>query len=119
MEFLIDANLPHSSKILLEELGYKARHVADVGLGASSDDEIFRYAQKHKCIIITRDLDFANAVRFKPGKHFGVIVMRISYLMTAKQINRILREFIKKVSISEIENGLVIVEIGRYRLRKN
>lgn len=118
LKFLVDANLPFSSKLLLEELGFDSLHVRETKLSDASDEEIFRFAQKAGRIILTRDLDFADAVRFKPGTHHGIIVMRISYLMTAGQINRILKEFMAKVYPGKIKKGLVILEIGRYRLRK-
>lgn len=117
MKFLVDANMPYSSKLLLEELGLAAVHVREVGLMSASDQAIFNYAQKGKQIIITRDLDFANAVRFKPGENYGIIVMRISYLMTAFQINKILKNFIDKVNLNKLKKSLTILEMGRYRLR--
>lgn len=116
--FLVDANLPYSSKILLEELGFTASHVREVGLRNAKDEEIFRFAQKDKKIILTRDKDFADAVKFKPGKHQGIIVMRISYLLTATQINRILKGFIQTVEVVKLRKALVILEAGRYRIRK-
>ena len=119
IKFLVDANLPFSSKLLLEELGFNALHVRETEFGAASDEKIFNYAQKTGRIILTRDLDFADAVRFKPGKHHGIIVMRISYLLTTPQINRILKDFIKNVPSDKIKRGLVILEVGRYRIRKD
>jgi len=116
-KFLIDANLPFSTKNLLQELGFDAQHVRETDLKSASDEKIFRSAQRKGQILLTRDLDFADAVRFKPGKHQGIIVLRISYLMTATQINCIVKEFFKEVDLKKIKRGLVIVEVGRYRLR--
>jgi predicted nuclease of predicted toxin-antitoxin system len=118
LKFLVDANLPFSCKELLEKLGLNARHVREVGLGSASDEAVFNYAQKTGRVIITRDLDFADAVKFVPGKHYGIIVMRISYVMTASQINGILKNFLQNVSFNKIRRGLVILEMGRYRLRR-
>ncbi|OGB90192.1 hypothetical protein A2625_04335 [candidate division WOR-1 bacterium RIFCSPHIGHO2_01_FULL_53_15] len=119
VKFLVDANLPYSSKMLLKKLGFDAVHVRDVKLNTASDEKIFRYAQRQGRIILTRDLDFAAAIKFRPGKHQGIIVMRISYLMTAQQINGILEDFMRNVSRAKLKKSLVILEIGRYRLRRD
>jgi len=118
VKFLIDANLPYSSKILLESMGFDASHVKDVGLTNALDDEIFLFAQKNECIIITRDLDFSNIIKFVPGKYYGIIVMRVSYVLNSEQINNVLKEFFEKVDLGEIKKALVILEGERYRLRK-
>ncbi len=118
IKVLVDANLPYSSKQLLAGLGFDAVHVRDVGLASASDEKIFRYAQKNGRIILTRDLDFADTVRFRPGKHQGIIVMRVSYLLTAGQINNVLKDFMKNVPTAKLKRSLAILEIGRYRLRR-
>lgn len=117
MKFLIDANLPYSAKETFENNKLDAVHVRDVGLFDASDEDIFRYAQKNDKIIVTRDLDFADAIRFVPGKHHGIIVIRVSYLMTAVSINKIINSFLKKALLDKIKNALVILETDRYRLR--
>lgn len=117
MKFLIDANLPNSAKEVFADNNLDAIHVREVGLFDASDEEIFRYAQKNNRIIVTRDLDFADAIRFVPGKHCGIIVIRVSCLMSADQIKKVLRSFLEKAPFNKIKKVLVILEASRYRLR--
>lgn len=37
-----------------------AVHVSQVGLAKASDDEIWRYARAHDCVIVTKDADFGE-----------------------------------------------------------
>ncbi len=60
IRFLIDANLPPAFAVRLTELGHGAEHLADRGLLAASDREIWRIAMAGAQAIITKDEDFAR-----------------------------------------------------------
>ena len=59
MRFLVDAQLPPALARWLVGQGHEARHVADIGLSASSDSEIWDRAQADGAVIVTKDEDFA------------------------------------------------------------
>ena len=60
MRFLVDAQLPPALARLLNDRAHVAEHVNDVGLGASPDRELWRYALEHGAVIVTKDEDFAD-----------------------------------------------------------
>jgi predicted nuclease of predicted toxin-antitoxin system len=60
---LIDTQLPAALARWLQERGYLAEHVLDVGLAQAKDDPIWRYAAKHGAVIVTKDDDFASWVQ--------------------------------------------------------
>ena len=60
MWFLVDAQLPPALARLLVDRGHIAEHVGDVGLLASFDSEISRYAITHDAVLITKDEDFPD-----------------------------------------------------------
>ena len=91
VKFLIDADMPKSCKGVIEKLGYKATDVRDIGLGSASDKKIVEYAHSHEYVILTRDLDFGDIVRYPIEKHRGVIILRLPYTFTASEINRFLQ----------------------------
>jgi len=62
--FLIDEDMPRSTAKELIKAGYEVSDVRDVGLRGQSSDKIFSYAQKHRAILLSADLGFANIVRF-------------------------------------------------------
>ena len=57
----------------------------DIGLSSVKDREIIEYALKNGLIIVTRDTDFGEVLRYP--KHPGAIILRLPYTFTAKQIN--------------------------------
>ena len=58
MKFLVDAQLPPSLARFLEDEGYEARAVREVGLRESDDGAIWEFAMKGEWIIVTKDEDF-------------------------------------------------------------
>ena len=60
IKFLCDAQLPPVLCKKLNENGYEATHVIDIGLLYAKDSEIWRYALNHTMIIMTKDSDFAQ-----------------------------------------------------------
>jgi predicted nuclease of predicted toxin-antitoxin system len=60
VRFLIDADLPRSTKLLLEKYGHEAVDVRDIGLRHAKDPVIARYAQDHQACLLTGDFGFAD-----------------------------------------------------------
>ena len=60
MRFLVDAQLPPALARWLVAAGHEAEHVADRGMQAASDKEIWDLAVRERAAIITKDEDFAQ-----------------------------------------------------------
>ena len=76
MRFLVDTQLPAALARWLGERGHRAEHVLEIGLAQSKDAVVWRYAQEHGAVIITKDEDFAEWVRRgRPGP--AVVWLRI------------------------------------------
>jgi len=68
VRFLVDTQLPAALARWLRERGHEADHVLEIGLARSKDAAVWRYAQEHRAVIITKDEDFAEWVRRgRPG----------------------------------------------------
>ncbi len=117
MKFLLDANLPYSAKAVFGS-EHEAIHVQDVDLATAADIAILNWARKQKAILITRDLDFANILRVPPKSHFGILVLRLHSSYSAKEIKRVLGGFLSKTDSQSFPRSLIIVEEGRYRVRR-
>ena len=68
MKFLVDDQLPAALSRHLAKRGCDSLHVQDVGLSKGSDIQIWRYAEDHGCVVISKDEDFlylANALESK------------------------------------------------------
>ncbi len=118
LKFLVDADMPKSSKEVIKKFGHEVIDVRDIGLRSASDQEIIEYAFSNECIVVTRDLDFGNIIRYPLKKHHGVVILRLPYTFTAHEINDNLAQFLKSVDEEKIINSVTIVELGRYRIRK-
>ena len=64
MRFLLDANIPFSSKEILKKFNYNAEHSREIGLGKATDEQIIKYAIKNNQILVTKDLGFGNIKKY-------------------------------------------------------
>jgi len=115
MKFLIDADSPHSLKEIFSKHGHDAVHAADE-LGSVTDDEIFEYANKNHCIIVTRDKGFAQTLMENKG--LGLILIRLPYYFTVDKINKVFDALLKEIDAKELIGAITVVELGRYRIKK-
>lgn len=116
LKFLLDADMPISSAEVIRSIGFEVEDVRDIGIRAAKDREIIEYALKNKRIIVTRDTDFGEVLRYP--KHPGAIIVRLPYAFTAKEINKRLAEFFRYVREEDIRETITIVELSRYRRRR-
>lgn len=73
----VSPSLPRTVTRALLAAGHDALDVRDVGLRGAPDDEVFARAVLEKRILISGDVDFANTLRFPPGSHAGIVVLRL------------------------------------------
>ena len=117
LRVLVDEDLPRSTAPLMQSHGVDARDVRDVGLKGAPDAEIFKYAQKEKRIILTRDVEFGNILKYPPQNHHGVIVVRLPNTFVRDQIIKVIEKFFIYTKIQEFAHKIVILDIDNYRIR--
>lgn len=115
LKFLLDADMPISSAKVIRSFGYDVEDVRDIGMRAATDQEIIHYALQNKRIIVTKDTDFGEILRYP--SHPGAIIFRLPYTYTSKELNKTLADFLNSVDDSKLANAIIIVELGRYRRR--
>ena len=117
MKFLVDNALSPSLTIKLEENGYDAIHVRDLGMAAAPDEEIFNWAAKKGRIILSADTDFGAILAFRRISKPSVVIFRQSN----KKPESVASLFLENLpSIAEfLQKGHVIIfEDRRIRVRK-
>ena len=77
MKLKLDENLPESAATRLAALGYDVDTVLAEQLGGRNDDDVWAAAQAEGRLLVTHDLDFSDARRFRPGSHAGVLIVRL------------------------------------------
>ncbi|HVB27350.1 MAG TPA: DUF5615 family PIN-like protein [Mycobacteriales bacterium] len=118
---LIDEDLPRShapAALALRSAGFAAEDVRDVGLRGQSDEQVFDYAQAHDQVLVTADMGFANILRFPPGTHAGIVVLRVPGELPTSAANRELLRALTDLAREDLTGLLVIVEVGRTRLHR-
>lgn len=118
MKFFLDTNIPYSALEIFEELKLEAVHSRDAGLSKADDKEIMNYAVKNERILVTKDLGFSNTTIFPPESHHGLVVLRFPSFFKASQFVKSLKDFLISINVNDIEKAIVIVKLGRYRIRK-
>ena len=77
MRIKLDENLPHRLVPHLTELGHDVDTVRDEQLAGRDDEVVWNAAQTHFRFFITQDLDFSDARKYVPGKHYGLLLVRL------------------------------------------
>jgi predicted nuclease of predicted toxin-antitoxin system len=118
LKVLVDEDMPRPTVTLLKSLDIDAVDVRDVGMRGSSDAEVYGYAQKHGMIIISRDKEFGNILKYPPRSHCGIVLVKLPYTFVRHQILDVVKRFFVEVERDRLSNNVTILEGGRYRIRK-
>ena len=106
MRFLIDENLPNDLVPVLAEHGHDARHALDNFKPGCLDPKLFDHAQKEGRILITCDLDFSDIRLYPPGKHAGIIILRIEP-QNALHFVEVLESFLRTTDVPSCAKAIV------------
>jgi predicted nuclease of predicted toxin-antitoxin system len=102
LKLLFDANLSFRLPRALADFFPESLHVKDVGLGASDDDAIRRYAVEHGFAIVTKDADFAEHCLVKGAPPKVVWIRRGNCsTATAESLLRVPRDEIDELGRSD------------------
>jgi predicted nuclease of predicted toxin-antitoxin system len=117
MQFLIDADLPRSTKALLESYGHIAIDLRDIGMRRAKDSQIAQHAQTNGLCLLTGDWGFSDIRIFPPQQYSGIVIVGAPHA-TAPQILSIIRSFLDRPDlVTKLPGRLAIVERARVRLR--
>lgn len=110
MKVLVDAQLPRALSTWLRDHDIEALHVADLGLAAGSDHDIWNAALASSAILISKDRDFAEwAVTRRPSPQ--VVWLRVGNRDTAGLLAWF-EDAWPRIAGS-LAAGSAIVEVGR------
>jgi len=118
LQILVDEDMPRPTAGLLQSLSIDAIDLRDIGLRGATDAEVFEYAQKQRMVIISRDKEFGNILKYPLGTHHGIIWVNLPSTFVRQQILDAVGRFFAEVERSRLPNNLTIVEVGRYRIRE-
>lgn len=96
MKIKLDENITTELMPMLGAQGHDVDTVVTEGLTGQPDQMVWEAAQKAGRLLITQDLDFADARRFPPGSHCGLVLLRLSEpgrLAQAEYVSALLHQY--------------------------
>lgn len=77
MKIKLDENIPISLAYDLEKLGHDVSSVYHLGMQGTTDQIVWKKVQAEERFLITQDLDFSDVNQYSPGKHAGILLVRL------------------------------------------
>jgi predicted nuclease of predicted toxin-antitoxin system len=115
MELLADECVYKKTVLFLRGKGYLIRTVQEVGRGGCKDPELIKYAAEKGFVLLTRDKDFKDVLKYPPTKHTGLIVLEI-HPKSMEDVHLVLAKLLE--STENLNKTLVVVDRQKYRLKR-
>ena len=113
MRVVLDENVSRGVSQSLAAMGISVLP----GLPQGTDDgSVFQFIVKERAVLITRDYDFTNPIRFAVEKTQGIIYIHRGNLASTQEIALVVN-FLKKHSASEFKGKLVTLYPDSVRIR--
>jgi len=117
MKVKLDENVPNRLAVELANLGHEVDTVASEGLKGRPDRDVWWIARREQRFLITQDLDFSDVRRFKPGKHPGLLVLRLRAPGANAIANRI-RTILQTEPLDSFAGCFVVLTDRKLRVRR-
>ncbi|HDY69043.1 MAG: DUF5615 family PIN-like protein [Candidatus Scalindua sediminis] len=117
-KFVIDEDMPRSTGQILQTKGYTAMDIRDHGLCGAEDEEIYKFAQEEKAVLLTGDKGFGNLLKFPLGSHCGILIARFPDEISTVELNRQLLSDIATLKEDDFFGNLIILAPGRIRIKR-
>ena len=119
LKFVVDEDMPRSTTSVLKTRGYEVLDVRDCGLRGKKDDEVFKFAQTEKAVILTGDLGFGNLLHFPIGSHFGIVIAHFPNEVSTSDLNKQIIKAFDTLTEADFKGNLIILEPGKIRIRRS
>lgn len=120
VKILLDQNVPAPiTDWLRKQTGKNATVTSTRAIGHErmTDEEIFRFCQKEKMIIVTYDEDFQNPLVIPNNPGVGVVRLNI-YPTGLSQTKDALLRLLKKYRVDEWEKASIVVDANKIRYQR-
>ena len=116
MKLLVDMNLSPSWVERLARHGFEAVHWSTIGTATAPDLEILTWANEHKFVLITNDLDFSAILAASAGGSPSVVQIRTQDLLSDVAVSIVAKAL--EVHRKDIKRGaLLSIDEGGTRVR--
>ena len=101
---------------MLAAAGHDVLDVRDAGLRGQPDMVVQSRAFAEGRVLVAADLDFANALRFPPGSHPGIVILRVPDDWGSRARAERLMAGLEETGAARIQGAIVIIEPARTRV---
>jgi predicted nuclease of predicted toxin-antitoxin system len=116
VKLLVDMNLSPSWVERLARYGVEAVHWSTIGAATAPDVEILAWANEHRFVVITNDLDFSAILAASAGATPSVVQIRMQDLLSDSAVNSVANAV--AAYREEIERGVLLsIDEGGTRVR--
>jgi predicted nuclease of predicted toxin-antitoxin system len=116
VKLLVDMNLSPSWVERLGRHGFEAVHWSTIGAATAPDVEILTWANEHKFVLITNDLDFSAILAASTGASPSVVQIRTQDLLSDVAVSIVAKAI--EAHREDIERGaLLSIDEGGTRVR--
>lgn len=116
MKIKLDENIPARLVNILSQFGHEIDTVPKEGLIGYEDHRVWEAAQNSRSFLITQDLDFSNTERFKPGHHFGILLVRLRAPGREALVRRI-KSLFRDEDVERWKGCFVVTTENKIRIR--
>lgn len=117
MRIKLDENLPSSLASRLGNLGHDVQTVGEEGIAGKVDSVIWEAAQHEARFVITQDMDFSDARRFKPGSHHGILLIRLR-TPSRRALRERVEALFKKENVGTWARCFIVATERKVRVRR-
>jgi predicted nuclease of predicted toxin-antitoxin system len=117
MNIKLDENLPDSLIADLSKLQHDVDSAVIENLSGYCDADVFNAAQAAGRFFITQDLDFSDIRSFKPGSHFGLLLLRLNNPSIFDLKQRLVEVFSTE-NVEAWSRSFVVVTDSKVRVRQ-
>jgi predicted nuclease of predicted toxin-antitoxin system len=113
----LDENLPGRARSIVEAVGIDVDTAEDEGLAGADDGSVGRAATEAGRLLITLDRGFGDVLRYPPGSHAGVLVLRVDDQSVATVCDAV-RAVIDSYELDSLEGCVAVYRNGTLRVRR-
>ena len=117
MKIKVDEDLPKGVAESIRRVIPDTLTVVEEGLSGTLDPKLWGTAQSEERFLITGDKAFANIMKYPPGTHHGVLLLRPNE-NGILQMLRLIEDILKLGNLENLAGCVAVASPGRLKVRR-